>query len=147
VLVVEDDPHDREVLVRVLANAGYAVTAVAAAAEARRAWLRKAFDAVALSATLPDSGELRSLLEAIRSEKSSTRVPVIAMAVVADVNAAAGFAVTDVLAKPIDARALLAALEHGGAPPARGTHVLVIDDDAGSLRLMEATLGNLGYKA
>src|SRR5207244_4654086 len=66
---------------------------------------------------------------------------------VADSSVAAGFAVTDVLSKPVDPTALLTALERGGAPPMRGGAVLVIDDDHGSLRLMEATLAQLGYDA
>jgi len=147
VLVVENDRSDREVLVRVLRAAGYAVDAVATSAEAMAAWQARAYDAITFSVVAPDADDLRSLLQRIRSEDERGPVPVIALAVVVDDQAAAGFAVTDVLTKPIDGHALLGALERGGAPPARGRPVLVVDDDQGSLRLMEATLSKLGYEA
>ena len=147
VLVVDDDPNDREVLVRVLTGAGYAVDAVSTSADAVVAWQKRRYDAVTLSVLTPDSADFRRLLQEIRNDEGRAHVPVIALAVVADANAAAGFAVTDVLTKPVDAGALLTALEHGGAPPARGRPVLIVDDDTGSLRLMEATLAKLGYEA
>jgi PAS domain S-box-containing protein len=147
VLVVENDAKDRQVLLRVLTAAGYAVTGVTTAAEAIAAWRERPHDAITLSVVLPDSDDLHELLESIRRDKGETRVPVIAMAVVADENAAAGFAVTDVLTKPLEVQALLTALERGGAPPARGTPVVVVDDDPSSLKLMEATLAQLGYDA
>jgi CheY-like chemotaxis protein len=100
-----------------------------------------------LSALTPGSDELRALLELVRNTDLRDHVPVIALAVVADEHAAAGFAVTDMLSKPVDARALLASLERGGAPPARGKQVMIVDDDPSSLRLMEATLAKLGYTA
>jgi PAS domain S-box-containing protein len=147
VLVVENDPKDRQTVVRILEGAGYAVTAVGTAAEAAEACAARAYDAITLSLMLPDSRDLGALLTMARAREGRANVPVVALAVVADDDAAAGFPVTDVLTKPIDARALLEALEHGGAPPARGTPVLIVDDDAGSLRLMEATLSKLGYDA
>jgi PAS domain S-box-containing protein len=147
VLVVEDEPKDREVVVRVLRDAGYAVDAVATSAQALVAWQKHSYDAITLSVVTPDSDELSTLLRRIRGEEGRSHVPVIALAVVADENAAAGFAVTDVLTKPVDAVALITALERGGAPPARGKPVLIVDDDPGSLRLMEATLAKLGYEA
>jgi PAS domain S-box-containing protein len=147
VLVIENDPDDREVVARVLRDAGYAVDAVATSAEGMLAWKQHSYDAITLSVLTPDSDDLRALLRRIRSEEGRAQVPVIALAVVADAHAAAGFAVTDVLTKPVDAVALITALERGGAPPARGKPVLIVDDDPGSLRLMEATLAKLGYEA
>jgi CheY-like chemotaxis protein len=147
VLVVEDEPNDREVLVRVLSDAGYAVACVGTVAEAIVAWQARAYDAVTLSVTLPDARDFDALFEQFRGSTGRVSVPVIAMTVVADGNAPAGFAVADVLTKPVDSRALLSALERGGAPPVRGTPVLIVDDDTSSLKLMEATLAKLGYEA
>jgi PAS domain S-box-containing protein len=147
VLVVENDPKDQEVMVRILEDAGYSVTAVATAADAVSAWHQRAYDAMALSLLLPDSSDIRALLEHVRREKGRQNVPVIALASAADHDTTPSFAVTEVLTKPIDAHALLSALEQGGAPPARGTPVLIVDDDPGSLKLMEATLTKLGYDA
>jgi PAS domain S-box-containing protein len=147
VLIVENERNEQQLLARILSGAGYQVTSVATAAEGSAAWKKRPYDAILLSVTVPDGRDLKSWLLSIRQDTGRASVPVIAMTVIADGNAAAGFAVTDVLTKPIEAQALLAALDHGGAPPARGTPVLIVDDDASSLKLMEATLAQLGYEA
>jgi DNA-binding response OmpR family regulator len=59
--------------------------------------------------------------------------------------AAAGFVVDDVLAKPLDGEALVASLERLGISRSDAPRVLVVDDDGPSLRLMDATLRQLGY--
>src|SRR5207245_7484731 len=58
----------------------------------------------------------------------------------------AGFTVSDVLAKPIETAALLDALRRAGVAADRRGAVLVVDDDPGCLRLMEATLGRSGFQ-
>jgi PAS domain S-box-containing protein len=146
VLVVEDDREDQEVVVRILTDAGYSVTAVTTIADAVSAWRKRAYDAMTLSLSLADSRDIHALLENVRRGKGRPNLPVIALAVTERTTTPA-FAVTEVLTRPIDAHALLTALEQGGAPPARGTPVLVVDDDPGSLKLMEATLTKLGYDA
>jgi PAS domain S-box-containing protein len=146
VLVVENDPTDQQVLRRLLQEAGYSVTAVATAADAASAWQQRAYDAMTLSLSRADSRDLRALLAHVRHEKGRPNVPVIAL-LPADLDKTPSLAVTDTLTKPIDAHALLSALEQAGAPPARGTPVLIVDDDPGSLKLMEATLVKLGYDA
>ena len=69
----------------------------------------------------------------------------IVLTVVAEKGAVAGFRVTDILAKPLDTGALLNALQRAGVTPQRRGAVLVVDDDEGSLKLMEATLERSGY--
>jgi PAS domain S-box-containing protein len=147
VLVVANEARDREVLGGILSEAGYDVTAVASCAEAITAWKEHAYDALTLDVILPDGEDLQALLDLIRKDEKRPGIPVITMTIVANGGGAAGFAVTDVLAKPVDPHALVSALERGGAPPTRGNPVLVVDDDAGSLKLMEATLAKLGYDA
>jgi CheY-like chemotaxis protein len=66
---------------------------------------------------------------------------------VGDATPARGALVAERITKPVVASALVAALERAGSPPPRHRPVLVVDDDTGSLRLMEATLSNLGYEA
>jgi CheY-like chemotaxis protein len=57
----------------------------------------------------------------------------------------AGFAVQDILTKPVDPAGLVAALQRAGITPGSSGTVLVVDDDPGSLRLMAASLRQLGY--
>jgi CheY-like chemotaxis protein len=67
--------------------------------------------------------------------------------VVTERGATAGFEVHDVLPKPLDRAALLASLERARISPRRSAEILVVDDDAASLRLMAAALRQLQYPA
>src|SRR5690606_24166913 len=104
----------------------------------------QAFDAITLDLLLPDMSGLE-VLQKIRQDGRNREVPVVVVTVIAERGALAGFAVSDILPKPVEQGALLAALERAGVPPHRGGAVLVVDDDPGSLRLMAATLERLGY--
>jgi CheY-like chemotaxis protein/nitrogen-specific signal transduction histidine kinase len=146
VLVVEDEPRDREVIVGALAAAGYAVEVAPSAAAAIERCRERTFDAVTLDLVLPDMGGF-DLLHALRAEPHMRDVPVIVVSVVADAKLVAGFAVSDVLRKPLDPPALLAALQRAGVQPERRGGVLVVDDDPGALRLMDAVLEQLGFGA
>ena len=146
VLVIESDPRDRALLLQILTDAEYDADAVADCADAVVAWEKRAYDAVTLDLFLQDDCSQR-LLELVRNDSRKPAVAVIGMTVVADPAGAADLAVSDLLMKPVAAPALLHALEANGLPPARGRLVLVVDDDPGSLKLMEVTLAKLGYTA
>jgi len=145
VLVIERDLADQQAVVEILRDAGYDVDVVTTCAEAAAAWRQRAYDAVTFDLLLPDGDGLSGLVQLIRDDGQRPRVPVIAITMVAGKRVAASFEVTDVLTKPVEAAVLLSALKRGGAAPAQGRPVLVIDDDLGSLKLMEVTLEKLGY--
>jgi CheY-like chemotaxis protein len=71
---------------------------------------------------------------------------VIVVSVVADEKLAAAFAVHDALSKPLHRERLLRSLQRAGVTPDRDGRILVVDDDPGSLQLMETTLRELGYR-
>ncbi|HTE06524.1 MAG TPA: response regulator, partial [Planctomycetota bacterium] len=146
VLVVEDDIRDRGIIVRTLVDAGYEVEVAATGAQALERWRDGAHDAITLDLLLPDMSGLDVLRE-IESGDGRRRAPVIVITVVTEKGAVAGFAVHDFLSKPFDGAALLASLHRAGVFPARPGDVLVVDDDPASLRLMSATMTQLGYGA
>jgi DNA-binding response OmpR family regulator len=111
VLVIEDDPHDREVLVRALTAAGYAVETASTHEQALARCRERSFAAVTLDLLLPDANGLR-VLEGIRAQERNQGVPVVVVSVVAE--RAAGFAVHEALPKPIDPQRLLASLRRAG---------------------------------
>jgi len=146
ILVVEDEQADRERLVSTLANAGYAVEAVSTGAEAVERCEAHAYDAITLDLLLPDMNGL-DVLQQIRDGRNG-KVPIIVVTVVAERGAVAGFAVHDVLAKPLAESALLSSLDRAGVVVGQGpATVLVVDDDSASLKVMAATLHRLGYLA
>jgi PAS domain S-box-containing protein len=146
VLVVEDDHDDTDVVVDALVTAGFAVETAASGAQAINACRQRTFDAVTLDLVLPDMTGL-DLLAHLRGEPHMRRTPVIVVTVVPDAKLVAGFAVHDVLRKPLEPPSLLQALERAGVRPDRPGGVLVVDDDPGALRLMDATLTQLGFAA
>ncbi len=146
ILVVEDEVADRDALVAALARAGYAVDAVSTGAAALLRAAERSYDAITLDLMLPDMTGLE-VLAALRDGRNHA-VPVIIVTVVAEHGAVAGFAVHDILGKPLREQDLLASLVRahviadGGA-----TTVLVVDDEPASLKVMAATLSRLGYHA
>jgi CheY-like chemotaxis protein len=144
VLVVEDDEHDQAALIRTLTEAGFGVEAVATGAEAIARCRRRTYEAITLDLLLPDMSGL-DVLRVLRTDPNNSGVPVVVVTVVTERGAVAGFAVHDLLAKPLDGVALLASLERAGVWHRRSGQVLVVDDDPGSLKLMATTLGQLGY--
>jgi signal transduction histidine kinase/DNA-binding response OmpR family regulator/HAMP domain-containing protein len=145
ILVVEDSAADQRLLADALARAGYRVEIAATGAQALARCRERVFDAITLDLLLPDMSGVE-VLEKIREGGKNREVPVVVVTVVAERGAVAGFAVSDILPKPIDQQALLDALVRAGVTPHRAGSVLVVDDDPGSRRLMSATLDRLGYR-
>ncbi|HWQ15667.1 MAG TPA: PAS domain S-box protein [Roseiflexaceae bacterium] len=145
VLVVEDDSDDRSWLMRTLSAAGYGVEGAATGAEALAKARARAFDAVTLDLLLPDMAGW-DVLAAIHATPLNAAVPAVVVTVVAEREAGVGFAIQDFLVKPVSVEELLAALERAGVTSAHATAVLVVDDDATILQLMERTLSRQGMR-
>jgi PAS domain S-box-containing protein len=146
VLVVEDDPRDRSLLVNTLSRAGYDVQVAVTGQEASVACREQAFDAITLDLLLPDTTGL-DILHRIRVEGKNRETPVVVVTVIAERGVVGGFSVQDYLQKPVNGPDLLTSLLHAGVPPDKAGTLLVVDDDPSALKLMKATLGKLGYAA
>lgn len=112
-LVVEDDVGDQQQLVAALDSAGYGVEVATTGAEALARWRSRAYDAVTLDLVLPDMNGL-DLLTAFHREAGNQRTPIIVVTVMPDAKVVAGFAVHEVLHKPLDRNSLLASLMRAG---------------------------------
>jgi PAS domain S-box-containing protein len=144
VLVIEDDAHDQEAIVSTLAAAGFNIETANSRTQVAAKLNARGFDAITLDLILPDANGAE-VLHDIRSSPLNEKVPVVVITVVADSGAVTGFAVHDILSKPVDGAAVVRALERAGVSVGSGGTVLVVDDDPGSLRLMAASLQQLGY--
>ncbi|HEX3696230.1 MAG TPA: PAS domain S-box protein [Polyangia bacterium] len=145
ILIVEDDPLDQALLATTLSGAGYSIVTAKTAQEALALFAARNFDAVTLDVLLPDVSGLK-VLQQIRRGDRHADIPIIVVTMVAETSALAGFRLHDVFTKPIDAPAILASLDRAGLTIDVAGSVLVVDDDAGNLRLMAATLEKLGYR-
>ncbi|MBD1547202.1 response regulator [Roseibium aggregatum] len=124
ILLVDDDNRIRELLSRILVDAGYRVTAAANAAEARHCLSGLVFDLIILDVMMP--GETGLELAAWLRENSS--VPILMLTARSDASdRIAGLEVgaDDYLAKPFEPRELMlrmsAILRRGGPKPAETT--------------------------
>jgi PAS domain S-box-containing protein len=144
VLVIEDDPQDRDWLARCLTAAGYVVETAATGSEALARCAERAFDAVTLDLLLPDVPGWE-VLRAIREGGPNREVPVVVVSASAD-RVALGFPVHECLGKPPGPGELLGCLQRAGVAPAGLPPVLIVDDDPATLKLARATLGPAGYR-
>jgi len=142
VLVVEDDSADQAQLTRILHAAGYQVELAPTGERALQLASQRRYDAVTLDLLLPDRSGLE-VLNALRSGGPNREVPVVVITVITETSALAGFAVNDVLSKPIRPDEVKAALQRLDGPDSTPS-VLVVDDDPRALDLMVAMLHTLG---
>jgi class 3 adenylate cyclase len=113
VLVVDDDPANRELLTRLLAPHGPRVTAVADGREALHQIESGDFDLVLLDLLMPEMDGLE-VLEALRRTRSAAELPVIMVTSLEsreDVVAALRAGANDYVTKPVDLPVVLARME------------------------------------
>jgi signal transduction histidine kinase/DNA-binding response OmpR family regulator len=146
VLVIEDDAADQAAIVAVLSGAGFNIETANTRAQAALQLEARVFDAITLDLILPDANGA-DVLKDIKASALNGGVPVVIITVVANGGAVTGFAVHDILSKPVDGDAVIRALERAGVKLTGAGSVLVVDDDPGSLRLMAASLQQLGYRS
>jgi CheY-like chemotaxis protein len=146
VLVIEDDAADRLHLTQILQGAGYQVELAPNATRALELAAARRYDAITLDLLLPDRSGLEVLSE-LRRGGLNADVPVVVITIVSETSALAGFAVSDVLAKPIRPHEVRTALRRVGGGSDDAPQVLVVDDDATAVQLMVATLQTLGFHA
>ena len=108
VLVVEDEPRDQALLVAALSHAGFAVDLVGSGGDALVRCRERRFDAITLDLHLPDMDGI-ALLGELRATAANADVPVVVVTA-SDPSTVHGPAIADVLGKPIDADAVVAAV-------------------------------------
>lgn len=140
-LVLEADELARTAIVNSLLDAGYEVDAVGNVAQAQRRLEEQPYDALVLNL---DIENIETLLAALSDYPRPTPLPLIGISSVVRTPEPP---LSVIVATPASEEHLLTALARSGAPAPRGRPILVVDDDAGSLRLMEVTLSNLGFDA
>ncbi len=142
-LVIEDDPVQRDLLRRVLEKAGYVVDEAPTAAEGLQKARAARPDAILLDIELPDRDGWSVLVE-LRHDRDLGRTPVLITTVLREKGKAFALGAADYLAKPIDPVALIEALRRAGAK-ARA-HVLVVEDDVDSRELLVRLLTKEGHE-
>jgi len=145
ILIIEDSETDLRWLMQTLTEARYSFDSAKTGAEALAKAQSHAYAAVLLDLILPDTGGW-DVLRAIRTGGPNKTTPVIVITVVAEKGVAKGFEVQDYLVKPVRAETLMDSLRSAGIlPRTSDKQVLVVDDDAKTLKLSKIGLEAVGY--
>jgi CheY-like chemotaxis protein len=142
-LVIAEDQPRLDRLVQALNDAGFRADGVSSGHQAVSHAREHTYDAITLELHLPDVKGLVALAD-IRSDGLSRGTPVVSMTLPADHGAAASFAISDVLSKPLHIAEVVQAMQRLELPLNRSCRVLVVDDDPLALDLMHSTLTDIG---
>ena len=140
VLIVDDDPAARELLVASLKGAGYRFVHAASGAEALNLARTIRPDAITLDVMMPKPDGW-DVLSALKADPDLCDIPVIIVTMVPDRGIGLSLGAVDVLTKPVD-RARLTALIHRLVR--REGPVLVVEDDANTREMMRHTIEKMG---
>lgn len=145
-LVIDHNPAFYQRLMDALTHAGLQVDVASTPQQALGMADQHDYDGITLDLRLHNQGG-HNTLAGLRQSGASPLPPVRAMTLQIEDNGSAAFAVADVLSKPIDTREVLQSLARTRWPEGRKARILVIDDEAPALSLMQATLERAGHTA
>ena len=144
VLVVDDDPAARELMVNYLTPEGYATAMAGNGAEAVELARKLQPDAITLDILMP-SGSGWEILYTLRNDPTTARIPIIVVSIVDHKNLGMTLGAADYLVKPIDKTTLLDAVQkHIAKTAGAGCRCVAADDDPETLKLMSEVLAEAG---
>jgi signal transduction histidine kinase/DNA-binding response OmpR family regulator len=143
ILVVDDELSARELLASYL-EPDYEVTMAESGAEA----LEKAHtlqpDAITLDVLMAKGGGFETLV-ALRKDTVTAHIPAIILSVIDQKQIGFALGATDYLLKPISKPVLKETISKHLRPEAADSPILLVDDDAPTLELLEETLHSAGF--
>jgi signal transduction histidine kinase len=148
VLIIEDDPDTAAVLSEAISREDYQVRIAGSGREGLKLARELAPAVITLDVMMPGMDGWR-VLQALKSERSTARIPVVVCSIVDNRPLAYRLGASDYLIKPVDPERLLRILRSvstGGTGGEDG-YVLVLDDERGIRELLMAALRKSGYDA
>lgn len=143
VLVVDDDPNARELIVRHLTREGFQVVTAAHGEEAlgRARTLRP--DIITLD-VLMNGITGWDVLRKLQDDPATCAIPVIMCTIVDERNKGLSLGAVDYLSKPINGQQLVRTVKRNALAPSNG-RVLVVEDDAPTRSLIVKHICDLGF--
>ena len=143
ILAIDDDPSARDLLQRLLSQAGYHAIVAGSGAEGLR--LARAHDPVAilLDVRMPDVDGWEVLTQ-LKSDPDLADIPVVMISIEDDRALRCALGAVDYLLKPIDSERLLAILQPYQTEPS-ATSVLVVEDNPGNRDMICRQLIKAGW--
>ncbi len=142
VLVIDDDPTVRDLLRRYLTRNGYNAVLADGGEEGLRLAAEIAPDAITLDVLMPQMDGW-AVLKSLKDDPRIADIPVIMLTIVDDKNLGFSLGAAGYLEKPVDQTKLIHILERY-CPRGGMAHVLVVEDEELTRRMMRATLENEG---
>jgi PAS domain S-box-containing protein len=143
VLVIDDDPTVRELMCRSLKKEGFRVVGAASGDEGLLLARQVRPEAITLDVMMPGMDGW-AVLAALKSDPELADIPVIMMTIVDNKNLGYALGAADYLTKPIDRDRLAAVLKKHHRDRARGT-ALIVEDDEASRHLVRQMLEDDGW--
>lgn len=116
ILLVEDNPTNKEVALRILAKLGYQTSSVTTGLEVLEAIQKNSYDLILMDCQIPEMDGYTATSEIRKLEKNQNKhIPIIAMtahALKGDRAKCIAAGMDDYISKPIDIKALAATLSH-----------------------------------
>jgi len=143
VLVVDDDPSVRDLLMRYLSKEGYFVECVASGDEGLTRARELLPMAIILDVMMPHKDGW-AVLQEIKSDSVLKSIPVIMYTMVDEKNFGLAIGASEYLIKPVSKEKILQVLEKFKHPTPIG-HILIVDDDANLTDLASRAIAKAGW--
>jgi signal transduction histidine kinase/CheY-like chemotaxis protein len=143
VLVIDDDPNARELMVRSLSKEGFRVLAASGGRDGLRLAREARPHVITLDVLMPDMDGWMVLKE-LKADPALAAIPVIMITMADDRSMGYALGASDYLTKPIDRERLAASVQRyrqGG----QARSVLVVEDDDDTREMMARTLAGDGW--
>ena len=144
ILVVDDDPNIRELLLQELTETGYQVRLASNGREAIRLVREERPDLVLLDVMMPEMNGF-DVAAVLKNDPQTMDIPIVILSIVQDRDRGFRLGVDRYLTKPIDTDLLFR--EIGTLIEQKKSHkrVLVVDEDASTVRTLTDVLTTRGY--
>lgn len=144
VLVVDDDPSVRDLLMRYLSKEGYFVECVSSGDEGLTRARELLPMAIILDVMMPHKDGW-AVLQEIKADSLLKSIPVIMYTMVDEKNFGLAIGASEYLIKPVSKEKILQVLEKFRHPTPSG-HILIVDDDANLTDLASRAIEKVGWK-
>jgi CheY-like chemotaxis protein len=144
ILVIDDDPHSRDLLMRTLELDGHEVATAESGEEGLDLARLLKPSLITLDIMMPGMDGW-TVLRKLKDDPELTHIPVIMASIVADKDMGYTMGAVESLTKPID-RKLLLDLVHQHVGGEGHQHVLVIEDDESVRSLLHRVMDEAGFK-
>ena len=144
ILIVDDDAHIRELLKQELHEAGYGVREAADGREALAQIRRERPDLVILDVMMPEMSGF-DVAAVLKGDPQTADLPIIILSIVEDRERGYRLGVDRYLTKPIESGVILEEIERLLAQGASHHKVMVVDEDASTLKTLTEVLRTKGY--